>query len=216
MEYEWRKDKKKGEKSNSCPLHCKLTLAKELDVQYVLDGQVRVEEGFQILTVKLYETKESNLQMVKTIVGQDLSYQAERLGTEIVRFGFRKANFNGKQLLRKLELKNRPKMNYPSRVPSIKIKPESDAEKCKRGVPQQCTKLGAEAQDPKIAMQFYEKGCDGGDEQACLTLGHNYSSGETVAKDVRKASQYYARASKLLQNACSVGNTPSCCSLGER
>ncbi|MAA79874.1 MAG: hypothetical protein CL916_11505, partial [Deltaproteobacteria bacterium] len=155
--------KEKGESSNSCPLECKLTLAKELEVQYVLNGQLRVEAGFQILTVKLYETKESNLQMVKTIVGQDLSYQAERLGTEIVRFGFRKSNFNGKKLLRQLENKNKPKHNYPSRVPSIKIKPESDAEMCTRGVPQQCTKLGSEAQDPKIAMQFYEKGCDGGD-----------------------------------------------------
>ncbi len=63
-------------------------------------------------------------------------------------------------------------------------------------------------QDKKKAANMFEKGCNGGDAEACKIMSAIYANGEGRPKDKEKAG-------KLAQRACMLGHTSSCAKGGQ-
>lgn len=59
-----------------------------------------------------------------------------------------------------------------------------------------------------------EKGCDGGDPEACRDLGHTYREGRRVAKDPSKSDTLYKKAFAAFERGCSMKRAQSCDLLG--
>jgi serine/threonine protein kinase len=58
-----------------------------------------------------------------------------------------------------------------------------------------------------LAVQLYQRACDGGNAQACNYLGVEYQRGTAVAKDEARAATLYAQS-------CEGGVVPACTNLG--
>jgi len=58
-------------------------------------------------------------------------------------------------------------------------------------------------EDPKKAVEYFEKKCDSGDALDCALLGAMYKDGDGAEKDISKAVIYYDKA-------CDRGNGLSC------
>lgn len=125
--------------------------------------------------------------------------------------------------------------------------PEAMNEICQKANPKDCADaygkmgyayyMGFNAQkDKSLALQYYQKGCDGGSPQACFNLSGMYGRGEAVAPDRNKMMELlskacdarkveacmglgnqegYVRAASLLNESCENGNAKACTDLGE-
>jgi len=61
-------------------------------------------------------------------------------------------------------------------------------------------------QNPESALQYYQRGCDGGETQSCLNAGLMHLSGATS----NGASKDVPRAMQLIQQSCSGDNPTGC------
>ncbi len=82
---------------------------------------------------------------------------------------------------------------------------------CEKGVAKACTLSGMKLydfrpggfRDPARAVQFLQRGCDGGDPEGCTGLAALLQMGEGIARDD-------ARAKALLERACKQGYERAC------
>jgi TPR repeat protein len=66
------------------------------------------------------------------------------------------------------------------------------------------------AKDDAKAIDLFVHGCDGEFVESCLLLGNLYAAGELVPKDNVQALTFYAKALKVYQDSCTVGNERDC------
>lgn len=125
--------------------------------------------------------------------------------------------------------------------------PKAIDEICQKAHPKDCAEaygkmgyayyMGFNApKDKSLALQYYQKGCDGGFPQACFNQAMMYGRGEGVsvdrmkmmellskACDARKveacmgmgSQEGYVKAASLLNESCENGNAKACVDLGE-
>ncbi len=105
---------------------------------------------------------------------------------------------------------------------------------CDKGNAKQCNKLGNMFFDKKTrhlnidylhkALKLYEKACNFGDINTCMTLGklygdkygNGYFSGERkIILNPLKSTQFYIKSKKIFLKKCSDGDTESCVKLAD-
>jgi hypothetical protein len=80
----------------------------------------------------------------------------------------------------------------------------NDLEDCERGNAFICSDLGAKTKGRR-AVEFYQKGCDGGDGWGCFLLGSAYQEGQDSGVE-----QDLGRAASAFQKACDLKECLNC------
>lgn len=91
----------------------------------------------------------------------------------------------------------------------------TNTHKCEAGDAVSCFEVGGAyhrgsvevAQDHEAAAKWYDRGCTGGNGDACFYLGQLLSAGEHLAKDL-------ARAATVYRKGCDAGHAKACYGLG--
>ena len=89
---------------------------------------------------------------------------------------------------------------------------------CSKGVAHACTLAGQSVEEDRRGepaqkaqiVALLEKGCDGGDQEGCLALGHHYRSGEGAPKDPTKSDALYQKAFAAFKSSCDKGRAHGC------